>query len=536
MATPKDDEWVDVPPEDEWTDVPAEDEWTDVPASEVELPYGVQLATAPSGAPLRQPETPDKPAKPISSGRVAALGAGSGLTADFLDELSGLAMAPALRGGARINPGALEPQPGDTAETVELLKRLQVEQAAMPSSYEIGRDVIRREQKQALEERPGLYLGSSLGGALAGSALAGGAGLGRAGMAALKAIPRVGGALTSAAPLAQAGRAVAAGVGSGALAGIGGSEAESAADMAADALKGAAIGGAFGAAPHVAKGLLRIPGAVRERAAKGVAKAEEDLFEKARLAQQKLEASAKGTLGAETQKGSRQYENMLRYLNDPNGDPAVKEAIGTWLESAEGKQLVDRVISGNLAEAPSQYDVIKNARQTLEDLITARDTNIAAEMARGRSLKATLDEQVKPRLATMGSRIAPPLIGAGLGALFGGEDDRAAGVGLGTGAGSILALTMGNPTLVMRNMARAPSVRRAAWQGLGNLAGPPARAVAAGEQALGQTVDRLASTAAGRQLLRAAGALPSAAGRTTGAAASAATLRDLMQQAELERQ
>lgn len=216
-------------------------------------------------------------------------------------------------------------------------------------------------------------------------------------------------------------------------------------------------------------------GKIASASTKGVANAEQKIAEKAAEKQAKAVASLRGELGAESQKASRQFENLLRTAGDKDLDPAVRKAAADMLASPQGIALRENVIGNVLRDAPSQVGRVKSAQEALREIIEAGEGNIAKDIATGKSLRETFKAQVAPRFATMGSRVIPPLVAAGLGGLIGGEENRGAGIAGGATLGSLLAATMGNPTLVMRNMARAPSVQRAAALGLGKLAQPLSR-------------------------------------------------------------
>lgn len=525
---------------EDWEALPdkPDDEGATSGAPSVELPYAVQLAMAPSGAPLRQPETPtdweaQPDVAPMSKARAGVLGLASGGTFDFAEEAAGVLAKLLQPKPVKVSAGALEPQPGDPEAVATLKRMISQEQATQPTPYELGRNALRREQQQAMVDQPGTYIPAAVGGGVLSSAFGGAAGLGRLGMAATRAVPRVGQALASAAPLAQAGRGFAAGALGGGLQGAGASEGATAGDVATDALLGAGISGGIGAIPGLVRGAARVPGVIRGRAAQGVATAEDDLLQTAMRNQERLENAARGTLGGETQKGSRQHENMLRYLSDPNAEPWRKAEVEQWLRTPDAQELIGRVIEHNLEDAPTQQRAIDNARQTLADLVAAREGNIAHDVEHGRSVAATMREQVAPRFANMGSRIAGPLLGAAVGGLAGGEENRGSGIGAGTLAGTLLNVSIGNPTITLRNMMRAPSVRRALWGGLEGLSNRPAN--------VAETLQQLAAGPVGQRLTQGAQFAASPVGRaaaaqTMGAAASASTLRALLEQAERDRE
>lgn len=189
--------------------------------------------------------------------RASALGVSQGGTYGFPDELGGAigailpspdadSMVPSFLeggvsgGGVRLGPGAL-PAMGDTPEQAAAKRNLVAGVANAPSDYELVRDRMRAEAKQAGEESPLAYAGGKLGGAVGASVVT-------------RKIPGVGG-LGGAAQ----------GVLEGGVAGLGESDADSLAGLARDTAAGAVVGGVLGKAGDVVgQGLSRGAGTARE--------------------------------------------------------------------------------------------------------------------------------------------------------------------------------------------------------------------------------------------------------------------------------
>lgn len=70
----------------------------------------------------------------------------------------------------------------------------------------------------------------------------------------------------------------------------------------------------------------------------------------------------------------------------------------------------------------------------------------------------TVGKALKPRIATLGHRLIPAAL-AGAGGYIGGPE----GAAVGTGLGATYALLGGRPGVILRNIARSPAARKAAW-------------------------------------------------------------------------
>jgi hypothetical protein len=202
---------------------------------------------APLAAPAPTPEQPqpnpaqaEVPNTGMGYGKAALSGLSSGFTANFADELGGVAAASGLPmvGGPM---GALAPVVGGARL---LYENTIGSPGEATEKYQRTRDAIRATQKAAAQEYPGTYLAGEIGGAIANPAsrLAGGA-----------------------TRLAQAGRGALAGGVYGGIAGAG--EGEDFTDRTGRALTGAAVGGTIGAA---APPLVEVIGRVARAAVRPV--------------------------------------------------------------------------------------------------------------------------------------------------------------------------------------------------------------------------------------------------------------------------
>lgn len=402
-------------------------------------PTEAEMAAAKVPTPPVEAASVEAPAEPESgimdalrsiaqSAGAVGRGAAQGITGGFADELQG--GIEALLGGASKLPIA--------------------------ERYRRGRDESRAAFKAAEEANPTEYMIGDVGGSLAASAVPFGAAARGASLAA-----------KGATAAGRVGRALGAGAGLGALGSVGASEADTTKELLKDMAIGAGIGTGAGALGGATGELGRWVGSKGRTI---VENAEKKIAELAEKKQAKLIASLKGALGGESQKASRLEENLRRTMNDRDLNPALRQEARALLASPEGVRLRERVMRNTMRDAPGQEAAVEAAEDALREAAEAGEKNIADDIARGRSLGETYRTQVAPRFATMGSRFIPPLIGSvlgsGGGALLGGEGNRGIGSGVGGTLGTLAGITLGNPTIVMRNMVRAPSVQRAVGLGL----------------------------------------------------------------------
>lgn len=213
---------------------------------------------------------PDAPGPKMGAAKAAMLGVAQGGTMGFVDELGGALATylPAALGGVpessvKLGPAAM-PSATDTDAEFQAKADLIGGLANTPTSYELVRDRIRAEQKQAKEQQGEAYMAGEIGGGVAGS-IAGNI-------------------------LMPGGGAVLRGAAEGALGGLGSSEADllggDVLGAAADTALGAGLGagaGALGGAiarrlPGAAKGAQEgLEDAARERALKATGYIQKDL-------------------------------------------------------------------------------------------------------------------------------------------------------------------------------------------------------------------------------------------------------------------
>lgn len=217
---------------------------------------------------------PDAPHADMSAGRAAALGVSQGGTMGFADEIGGAigALLPEALGGVpkssvTLGPTAM-PTDSDTSEQLRAKADLLEGVAKAPSSYELVRDRVRGETKQAKEQQGGAYMAGDIAGGIGAS------------VASNILLPGGGAALRGAAE--------------GAVGGLGNSEADllngDVAGAAADTAIGAGIGAAASIVGDQTLGRLarRMPGAAqgasegledaaRERALKAAGYIQKDL-------------------------------------------------------------------------------------------------------------------------------------------------------------------------------------------------------------------------------------------------------------------
>lgn len=116
-------------------------------------PAGVAWDDAPAAA----------PAKPDAA-RAALLGFAQGGTYNYADELGGLVGKLLIPEGVKANTA---PQAGDTPEITATKARIAKQQAAVPTSYALTRDLMRKEAEDAAGEHFWEYLGGNVGGEIA---------------------------------------------------------------------------------------------------------------------------------------------------------------------------------------------------------------------------------------------------------------------------------------------------------------------------------------------------------------------------------
>lgn len=287
-----------------------------------------------------------------SKGASLARGAGQGITLGFLDEAAG-GLAAAL---PFLDPEAAQ---GKT----------------LGERYRAARDFYRAKNRAAEAANPGTYLAGQIAGAT---------------------VP----AFVS--PATTARQLLVRSAGQGALEGAGYSDASSGQGLASDI----ALGGALGVAGHGAgtvlgKALsrLRAVGANSARAARSRA---------GNLAASEVAdeiASARGALGGEVQKGSRQVENLMRLESEMT--PAQLAQLAA--QQAERSQIAQSVAQSTLDQFPAQAATIAGKKATLQALTQG------APQAVAQRTQALLTPQVGADTRSFLKSYAEPVVASYLG-------------------------------------------------------------------------------------------------------------------------
>lgn len=394
---------------------------------------------------------------------------GQGVAYGFGDELRGvsgalqeigsrgpLGRAAAFLAPAAAGPLALPAAIASSAAAPELLTGKSSELGefggeslldALVARYRKDRDLQRSELQAGAEANPKTAIASSVAGALAAPGSGGSTALGRIGSAA------AGGALYGAGSSGDVGpgnlpKDIATGAGLGLL--------------------GGAVGEGVGmAGSRIVNGMAsRIGDEVATRAAKDAQAVADEV------------ASLKGAYGAETQKASRQLENVQRGVNgvgpsySPGGiDPALQSRAIQAIHSPEAAALQTGVLENTLDALPGQLASVDKAKQAFQSA-SANAPKEAATRTQRYFNAPILSADVIPRFDRLKARamtgLAGAAVGAPAGALYGlatGESPgkRAAEFSALLGAGGLLQPT-GLLTMA-RNVAASPRVRAAALEG-----------------------------------------------------------------------
>lgn len=182
-------------------------------------------------------------------------------------------------------------------------------------------------------------------------------------------------------------------------------------------------------------------------------------------------AHLKGVARAETQKGSRYTENILRHGNgltiDPSGvtDPNQLASIAAT-QQPWFKELADEVAANTRTAAPGQKAVIDAAKAEASGA-AASAAQDASDRTRDYFKQSTFGSQIQPRLVTLAENAllggaAGAATGGASGLFRGGLDQLADGVIAGIG-GSALSGGSGLKTLAKNAMA-SPLVRTSALE------------------------------------------------------------------------
>jgi hypothetical protein len=336
-------------------------------------------------------------------------------------------------------------------------------------AYTEGRDVNRAESKAAAKDQPLAYFGAGLAASLPVAALTtpiiagAGAGLG-----------------------VRVGTGVVNGALQGTLAGVGNSEADTAGGVLKDARNGLGAGAALGGALGLAGGAV---GAVNRFAGGKVQAGLDRATQMAEERQTELERSARGALGAESQKGSRIIENLLRQESTGSLTPEHAALLQNLRDSGQWQRLVQGVTEGNLADLPGQLDAITQRRDALGQLVQNRAANVSQEADRIVS-PAEAGKQVMARVARYGPVLAGGLLGKAVGAV------PEPGTGLLAGAGIRPALNavkrmMGHPSVQVPTYKLVQGLTKLNPQALEEAVGPGAAGVLT--RALGEGDDAYAA-------------------------------------------
>jgi hypothetical protein len=250
------------------------------------------------------------------------------------------APAPDVRGTESAARGALQGLSmgfGDEASAaiaaaLPFMDREAAQGATLRERYQNAREFYRGRNTAAEKANPGTYLAGEMGGAVLGAG-------------------KFGASLPSAA-------------GQGVARGLGYSSANDAAGLASDT----ALGGALGVAGHGAGQLVgKAAGSVANRAARLAGSARDRAGSQAANEVAEQIASARGALGAETQKGSRFIENLGRL--EPEMSAAQRAALDA--QRATVTDLSRSVAQGTLERLPGQAATIAERQAALETLTRA---------------------------------------------------------------------------------------------------------------------------------------------------------------------
>lgn len=228
------------------------------------------------------------------------------------------------------------------------------------------------------------------------------------------------------------------------------------------ALAGGVAEGVTAPMSLIAKGAAsRIGDAVAGQAARDVAQVEKEV------------AHLAGVARAETQKGSRYTENVLRRANglqvDPSTvtDPVQQRAIA-MLDEQAFKDLTNEVAENTMSEVPRQLPRIRAAKEAAASA-AASAAQDASDRTRDYFAQSTFGTQIQPRLTTLAENTAlggaaGAVTGGASGIFRGGLDQLADGVISGIG-GSALSGGSGLKTLA-KNALASPLVQTSALGGL----------------------------------------------------------------------
>lgn len=194
---------------------------------------------------------------------------------------------------------------------------------------------------------------------------------------------------------------------------------------------------------------------LRNRAARGIAAAEDLARTKAGAFVDKTIASARGELGSATQRASRFTENLDRLL--PGAPDDLQAAAARLAESGDTQSVRDGVLRGTIDAMPDATAAIDRARKAAEALVASRERDVAERAAE--LLSNPVRKQFWPRVSKYMSRMVPPLASGVIGGAVGGIPGAALGA---LGGGGVAAL-MGSPGTAPANAMQSPAVKRLLW-------------------------------------------------------------------------
>lgn len=392
----------------------ARSSWRD--RAEPELKYGKRSVV--TGEPHETEGMPvDEDPLEVSTPVAAVLGVGSGVSGNWLDEASGVV-------------GALTAD--EREQLADPLDGSAPPEPSFSERYQRSRDAARDLSKRANEQHPIAYGAGEIGGdVLANTAL---------------------GIATGGASLTPAGQGLV-----GAASGLGRTSTNLVDPTARDLLHaGADTALSSGLSAGGSAVSRKLGGWLKARAAKGIADAEQAALERATSAVDEGIQSARGTLGAESQKASRYLENLGREL--PNASPELQNAAKELTDQGAVQAVRESVVGNTLENLPGQVGKIGAAKQALESAVANREADITKKAAD--LLADPIKRQLVPRLHTYASRVIPIAASTAVGSAIGGWPGMVGGSIFGTG----LAAAMGKPGTALANAMKHPAVRKLAWE------------------------------------------------------------------------
>ncbi len=275
-------------------------------------------------------------------------------------------------------------------------------------------------------------------------------------------------------------------IAAGALTGAGEADSDIDTEGLLPTLASAGVGGVLSAATS---GLSRlggaVTGAIRNRAARGIAEAGADALSKSEAARLKGVQSASGKLGGAANAVLHLVEKAKAALSDPMASQTNKDAAQAVIDDPRVAEAIKRAYGNAFGDQVGKIGNMSVAEQAIQDALAVDAQAVAGDM-----LKDPIKKQILPRALTYASRIAPAAVGGYVGGEIGGTEGQVAGGLLGAGVG----IAMGKPGTAISNAAKHPAVKKLSWQAikavladapdkLGKYAPQFARALAKGPEA-----------------------------------------------------